>query len=147
MAKVNPHFQKLKREYIFPIIEKKLEELQRAHPQASIINLGIGDVAKPLAPSLVKALCQATEEMGKMESIRGYGPSEGYFFLREALPPSFCASEKPSLRRSYVLPLHREKHARLLGAAARQDTPGTVHPQKNVAFPGRCTPGRRRREN
>ncbi len=86
MAKINPFYTKLKREYIFPIIEKKLEELKQAHPESSIVNLGIGDIALPLVPSVVTAVCKATsEEMGKKETMKGYGPSEGYLFLREAI--------------------------------------------------------------
>jgi LL-diaminopimelate aminotransferase len=85
MAKINPHYQHLKREYIFPIIEKKLAELKQRHPDASIVNLGVGDIALPLAPSVIAAISQASEEMGREQSIRGYGPSEGYAFLREAI--------------------------------------------------------------
>lgn len=85
MPKVNPHFFEIKREYIFPVIERKLEELKRELPDAEILNLGIGDIALPLAPSLVRAICSATEEMGRTESLRGYGPSEGYPFLKRAI--------------------------------------------------------------
>jgi len=85
MAKSNPHFQKLRREYIFPIIEKKLFELREENPHADIVNVGIGDVALPLAPSVGAAITTAVNEMTLQESIRGYGPSEGYSFLRKAI--------------------------------------------------------------
>ncbi len=85
MPKVNPHFFEIKREYIFPVIERKLEELKGEHPDAQIVNLGIGDVALPLVPSLVRAICSAVEEMGRQESLRGYGPSDGYPFLKRAI--------------------------------------------------------------
>lgn len=85
MSKVNPNFSSIQREYIFPVIERKLAELRQRRPDASIINLGIGDVALPLAPTIVDAICQAVQEMGVQESIRGYGPSEGYLFLRQAI--------------------------------------------------------------
>jgi LL-diaminopimelate aminotransferase len=83
MVRLNSQFKNLKREYIFPIIEKKLGEMREKHPEASIINLGVGDVALPLVPSVAKAICQATEEMTSV--VRGYGPSEGYLFLREKI--------------------------------------------------------------
>lgn len=85
MAKSNPHFQKLKREYIFPIIERKLLEMRENHPGADIVNVGVGDVALPLAQSVAKAIALAAEEMTDPSRIRGYGPSEGYPFLRKAI--------------------------------------------------------------
>lgn len=85
MAKSNPHFLKLKREYIFPIIEKKLTQLKQEHPNAEIINIGIGDVSLPLAPAIAKAIADATNEMTQAASVRGYGPSEGYSFLKNAI--------------------------------------------------------------
>lgn len=85
MAKSNPHFQRLRREYIFPIIEKKLFELKEKNPHADIVNVGIGDVALPLAPSIAKAITNAVHEMTEESGIRGYGPSEGYSFLRKAI--------------------------------------------------------------
>ncbi len=85
MAKINTHFSSIKREYIFPVIERKLAELKERAPNAQIINLGIGDVALPLAASITSAICDAVQEMARPESIRGYGPSEGYPFLRQAI--------------------------------------------------------------
>jgi LL-diaminopimelate aminotransferase len=85
MARINSHFQKLRTEYIFPVIEEKLGQLKAREPHAAILNLGIGDIARPLAPSIVSAICQAVQDMGEPSGIRGYGPSEGYPFLREAI--------------------------------------------------------------
>ncbi|MBS0607242.1 MAG: LL-diaminopimelate aminotransferase [Parachlamydiales bacterium] len=85
MVQINPCFQALKREYIFPIIDDKLAELKRDFPHAEVVNLGVGDIALPLAPAIVKAICDATCEMGTEEGIKGYGPSCGYPFLREAI--------------------------------------------------------------
>ena len=84
--KTNPHYQELKREYIFPIIERKLDELKAKTLPRPVINLGIGDVALPLAPSIISAVCSAMEEMGR--STKGYAPAEGYLFLREAIAQS-----------------------------------------------------------
>lgn len=83
MVQLNTHFKKLKREYVFPIIERKLAEVREKHPYLSIVNLGIADVALPLVPTIAQAICQATMEM--TTQARGYGPSEGYLFLREAI--------------------------------------------------------------
>jgi len=80
---LNPHFQRLKSAYIFPIIEKKLAELQKDHPNQKILNLGIGDVSLPLSPRVAEAICEATREM--TSSPRGYGPCGGYDFLKEAV--------------------------------------------------------------
>jgi LL-diaminopimelate aminotransferase len=85
MVQLNAHFKKLKREYVFPIIERKLAEAREKHPQLSVVNLGVGDVALPLVPHVAKAICGATEEMTTQPGMRGYGPSEGYSFLREAI--------------------------------------------------------------
>ncbi len=83
MAQGNTHFTHLKREYIFPIIEQKLEDLKIMHPQARILNLGIGDVSLPLAPSIAEAIQKATHEM--TINLYGYGPSQGQYFLREKI--------------------------------------------------------------
>ncbi len=80
---LNPHFQKLKTAYIFPIIENKLAELQKDHPNQKIYNLGVGDVSLPLAPKVAEAICAATQEMTR--EARGYGPCGGYDFLKEAI--------------------------------------------------------------
>ncbi len=82
---LNPHFTALNQAYIFPLIEKKLEELKSTSPEAQIINLGIGDVALPLAPSLAKAIGTAALEMATLEGLRGYASSNGYDFLRNAI--------------------------------------------------------------
>ncbi|HSX04378.1 MAG TPA: LL-diaminopimelate aminotransferase [Rhabdochlamydiaceae bacterium] len=85
MALLNPHFEELRTEYIFPVIEEKLEALKTEYPHCKIINLGIGDIALPLASSIISSICEAVIEMGNPESMRGYGPSTGYPFLKEAI--------------------------------------------------------------
>jgi LL-diaminopimelate aminotransferase len=85
MAKLNTHYRQLKREYIFPIIEEKLFSFKEKFPLAAVVNLGIGDVALPLASSIATAIENATREMTTVTGMRGYGPSEGYLFLREAI--------------------------------------------------------------
>ncbi|HSX12331.1 MAG TPA: LL-diaminopimelate aminotransferase [Rhabdochlamydiaceae bacterium] len=90
MPLLNPHFDDLRTEYIFPIIEQKLESLKAKAGQ--VINLGIGDVALPLVPKIISTICEATQEMGIKERMRGYGPSTGYNFLKEAIAAHDYAS-------------------------------------------------------
>lgn len=85
MAKLNHHYQKLSGDYLFPEIERRVSALKERQPEASLVSLGVGDVTMPLAPTLVEALKKAAEEMGGKSSFRGYGPSMGYSFLREAI--------------------------------------------------------------
>ena len=85
MVKLNPHFKRLKREYIFPIIEQKLAALKKNLPDVQVINFGIGDIALPLAPTIAKAISKGVEEMTTKLGMRGYGPHNGYAFLREAI--------------------------------------------------------------
>lgn len=85
MIKLNPNFSRLKREYIFPIIEEKLAELQKAYPDVKVINFGIGDIALPLAPTIATAIKKAVDEMASPQGKKGYGPHNGYAFLREAI--------------------------------------------------------------
>ena len=85
MAEINTHYEELKRAYVFPIIERKLEELKKKFSPLPVLNFGIGDVSLPLAPTIVSAICEAVQEMGRADSFRGYGPSVGYDFLKEKI--------------------------------------------------------------
>ena len=81
MAKVNENYLKLKSSYLFSEIARRVREFQDIHPDARIIRLGIGDVTQPLPPSVIRALHEAVDEMGRPETFRGYGPDAGYDFL------------------------------------------------------------------
>jgi len=83
MVKFNSNFSLLKSEYIFPIIERKVIELKQKLPANEILNLGVGDIALPLAPSIGIAIQNASIEM--TEKVIGYGPAEGYEFLRSKI--------------------------------------------------------------
>ena len=85
MIFVNEHFLKLKAGYLFPEIGRRVSAFCQAHPEADIIRLGIGDVTEPLVPAVVEAMHKAVDEMARAESFRGYGPEQGYAFLREAI--------------------------------------------------------------
>ncbi len=85
MAHVNANFQKLPGSYLFSDIARRVNAYSAAHPEADLIRLGIGDVTQPIAPSILAAIHQATDEMGRAESFHGYAPDLGYAFLREAI--------------------------------------------------------------
>ncbi|MDR1564161.1 MAG: LL-diaminopimelate aminotransferase [Oscillospiraceae bacterium] len=85
MFKINENFLKMPKSYLFADIARRVNEFQAAHPERSIIRLGIGDVTKPLAPEVIKSLHNAVDEMGVAETFQGYGPDGGYDFLRNLI--------------------------------------------------------------
>ncbi len=85
MTKANDSYQKLEASYLFAGIARRVQEYTAANPDAKIVRLGIGDVTEPLAPAVVKAMAAAVREQGRRETFRGYGPEQGYAFLREAI--------------------------------------------------------------
>ncbi len=85
MAQINEHYQKLKAGYLFPEIGRRIREYISAHPGSHVIRMGIGDVTRPLVPSVIKAFHEGVEEMAHAGSFKGYGPEQGYPFLREAI--------------------------------------------------------------
>ena len=85
MALVNVHFLNLQNNYLFADIAKKVNAFKVMHPKADVISLGIGDVTQPLAPAVIEAMHRATDEMATREGFHGYGPEQGYAFLREAI--------------------------------------------------------------
>ncbi len=85
MTQLNAHYLKLQGSYLFSTIAKRVRAYKEVHPQANVISLGIGDVSQPLVPAVVEALKQAALEMGQAETFHGYGPEQGYGFLREAI--------------------------------------------------------------
>ena len=85
MALINEHFLKLSNNYLFADIAKKVNAYRVSHPKKRIISLGIGDVTQPLCPAVIQAMHDAVDEMSKKETFHGYGPEQGYAFLREAI--------------------------------------------------------------
>ena len=85
MAKLNENFFNLKKNYLFIDIGKRVKAYTAAHPEAKLIRMGIGDVTRPLCPAVVEAMRSAAAEMGCAETFRGYGPEQGYDFLRDRL--------------------------------------------------------------
>ncbi len=85
MALVNENFLKLSKNYLFADIAKKVNAFKVANPKANVISLGIGDVTQPLCHAVIEAMHKAVDDMSTKENFHGYGPEEGYQFLREAI--------------------------------------------------------------
>lgn len=85
MAHINENFLKLAPSYLFSDIAKRVNAYKEANPSKRIIRLGIGDVTKPLAPAVIEAMHKAVDEMASSDTFRGYGPEQGYDFLRKAI--------------------------------------------------------------
>ncbi len=85
MAKINENYLKLQAGYLFPEIGRRVSEFIEANPDKKVIKMGIGDVTQPLVPSVIKAFHEGVDEMAKGETFKGYGPEQGYAFLREAI--------------------------------------------------------------
>ena len=85
MALVNEHFLKLKSNYLFSDIAKRVEKFTSENPGKKIIRLGIGDVTRPLPQASIEAMHRAVDDLSRSETFHGYGPEQGYDFLREAI--------------------------------------------------------------
>ena len=87
MARINENYLKLKAGYLFPEIGRRVRLFTEAHPEAAsnVIRCGIGDVTEPLPQAAIDAMKAATDELGERSSFRGYGPEQGYDFLRQAI--------------------------------------------------------------
>lgn len=91
--KINANYLKLKESYLFSDIAKKTNAYKAENPNADIIRLGIGDVTLPLCSAVVDAFHKASDEMGAKESFKGYGPEQGYEFLKNAIKDYYKAED------------------------------------------------------
>ena len=85
MALINEHYLKLQAGYLFPEIGRRVSEFAAANPDKKIIRMGIGDVTQPLVPTVLKAFHEGVDEQGTAATFKGYGPEQGYEFLRKAI--------------------------------------------------------------
>jgi LL-diaminopimelate aminotransferase len=85
MAQINDNYLKLKAGYLFPEISRRVSAFAKENPSAKIIRMGIGDVTEPLPPAVTEAMHKAVDDMARRETFHGYGPEQGYDFLREAI--------------------------------------------------------------
>ena len=85
MTTINNNYLKLQGSYLFSTVAKRVAAFKESNPGKKVISLGIGDVSKPLGPAVIAAMHKAVDEMGEAGTFRGYGPEQGYSFLREAI--------------------------------------------------------------
>ena len=85
MSLINENFLKLQDSYLFSTIAKKVAKFSEENPEKKIIKLGIGDVTRPIVPACIEAMQKAVNEIGTQEGFKGYGPEQGYEFLRRAI--------------------------------------------------------------
>ena len=91
MFSVNEHYLDIKQSYIFTEIAARVRKFSEEHPDKKVIRMGIGDVTLPLAKTVVEALVKASQEMGVKETFHGYGPEQGYDFLRERISEYYAS--------------------------------------------------------
>ena len=85
MININENFLNLQESYLFSTVAKKVSEFSLKNPDKKIIKLGIGDVTRPIVPAVIEAMHKAVDEMSTKENFKGYGPEQGYEFLREKI--------------------------------------------------------------
>ena len=82
---INTHLQQLRGHYLFTEIANRTKAYQQTHPEAHVLRLGIGDVTLPLPSVIIEAMHRAVDELASAATFRGYGPEEGYLWLRQAI--------------------------------------------------------------
>ena len=92
MIRLNSNYDKLQASYLFVEIARRVADHAAAGPERKLIKLGIGDVTRPLPPSIIKAFHEGVEEQADAAAFKGYGPEQGYGFLREAIAENDFAS-------------------------------------------------------
>lgn len=85
MIKINENFLNLQDSYLFSTVARKAKAFQESNPDKRVIKLGIGDVTRPIVPACLDAMHKAVDELGNTDTFRGYGPEQGYEFLREKI--------------------------------------------------------------
>ena len=133
MARLNEHYGKLAAGYLFPEIGRRVAAYQKEHPAARIIRLGIGDVVLPLAPAVCDAMRAAVDEMGTDAGFHGYGPEQGYDFLREAIAKHDFAARGVSVSAGEIFVSDGSKCdsgnvTEIFAADARVAVPDPVYP-------------------
>ena len=98
MARVNSNYIKLQSRYLFSEIGKRTKDFVEKNPKAPVIKLGIGDTTQPLSPAIIKAFHDGVDEMAKVETYKGYGPEQGYDFLRDAIAKNDFAARGADIK-------------------------------------------------
>ena len=89
MSYINENFLELQDSYLFSTIAKKVAEYSAQNPDKKIIKLGIGDVTRPIVPACIEAMHKAVDEVATQDGFKGYGPEQGYEFLRKAISKEY----------------------------------------------------------
>ena len=92
MVSVNKNYKNIKESYLFSDIAKKVADFSAANPDIKIIRMGIGDVTRPLCESVISEMSVGVREMGKAETFHGYGPEQGYGFIKEPIKAYYAES-------------------------------------------------------
>ncbi len=92
MVQLNENYAKLPGSYLFSEIARRTADFSETHPDVKLIKMGIGDVTRPLAPAVISALEEGVADLSRAETFKGYGPEQGYDFLREAIAASDFAA-------------------------------------------------------
>ena len=85
MAHINSNYLNIKESYLFSEVAKRANAYKESHPEADVIRLGIGDVTRPLCPSVIDALHSGVDDMAQSSTFKGYGPEQGYDFIKDSL--------------------------------------------------------------
>ena len=85
MVKINENYLLLQNSYLFVEVNRRAAKYMEENPDKNVIKMGIGDVTKPLVPTVINAFKDAVDEMGQADTFMGYGPEQGYDFLAEAI--------------------------------------------------------------
>lgn len=101
--KINENFSLLRSNYLFSTMSRKIKDYKIAHPEADIIDLGIGDVSRPLPEACIKAMHSAVNEMADAATFRGYPPEQGYDFLIDKILKYDFAARGIALERDEIL--------------------------------------------
>ena len=94
MTAINENFQKLPGSYLFSEIARRVAAYEQEHPDKKLIRLGIGDVTRPLPGAVTAAMHRAVDDMATAGGFHGYGPEQGYDFLREAIAVRLSGPER-----------------------------------------------------
>ena len=133
MVPINEHYSKLHRSYLFAEIAERVRVHSAAHPDRDIIRLGIGDTTRALPAAVVAAFSTAVQELGADATYRGYGPEEGYDFLREAIAAADFGRRAVSIKPDEIFISDSAKcdstnFQELLSPTARIAVPDPIYP-------------------
>ena len=135
MLRTNPHYARMGKSYLFAEIAHRVEAFRKAHPGTGVISMGIGDVTQPLVPSVIRALHAAVDDMGSPDAFHGYGPEQGYAFLREAVALEYAARGVSISPDDIFHQRRRKVRSRQLSGAVR---PGREHSRHRPRLSGLC---------